>query len=96
MGPVAIKMYDKLGRVLRIETTTNDVTFFKHHRRGLDQLDSIERVVELQIQPENRLEPLAGDRRGQHSIRINQRYRICFSWSDDGPDSVEIVDYHSG
>ena len=64
--------------------------------RKLDQLDSVERLDELQIPPGNRFEPLAGDRRGQHSIRINQRYRICFSWTNDGPDSVEIVDYHSG
>ena len=64
--------------------------------RKLDQLDSVERLVELQIPPGNRLEPLAGDRKGQHSIRINEGYRICFSWKDEGPDSVEIVDYHSG
>ena len=64
--------------------------------RKLDQLDSVESLAELQIPPGNRLEPLAGDRKGQHSIRINERYRICFSWTDEGPGSVEIVDYHSG
>ena len=64
--------------------------------RKLDQLDSVERLVELKIPPGNRLEALAGDRTGQHSIRINEQYRICFSWTDDGPNSVEIVDYHSG
>jgi proteic killer suppression protein len=37
---------------------------------------------------------LAGDRKGQHSIRINERYRICFAWTDLGPDDVEVVDYH--
>lgn len=42
----------------------------------------------------NRLEALQGDREGQHSIRINERWRICFVWSDDGPAQVEIVDYH--
>ena len=64
--------------------------------RKLDQLDSVERLVEPKIPPGNRLEALAGDRTGQHSIRINEQYRICFSWTDDGPNSVEIVDYHSG
>ena len=72
--------------------------------RKLDQLDSVEHLVELKISPGNRLEVLGGDRKGQPSIRINEQYRICFSWTDEGPDSVEdegpdsveIVDYHSG
>jgi proteic killer suppression protein len=51
-------------------------------------------LQELRVPPGNRLEPLSGDRMGQLSIRINDRYRICFSWSDDGPNDVEIVDYH--
>ena len=42
----------------------------------------------------NRLEALLGDRKGQHSIRINERYRICFRWTSEGPSDVEIVDYH--
>ena len=42
----------------------------------------------------NRLEPLKGDRAGQHSIRINKRWRVCFRWEQDGPHDVEIVDYH--
>ena len=48
----------------------------------------------LRVPPGNRLEPLTGDRNGQHSIRINQRYRICFAWTDSGPANVEIADYH--
>ncbi len=48
----------------------------------------------LRIPPGNRLEALAGDRTGQHSIRINQQWRICFRWSDGGCDDVEICDYH--
>jgi proteic killer suppression protein len=44
--------------------------------------------------PSNRLEALRGDRDGQHSIRINQQWRVCFVWLDDGPHDVEIVDYH--
>jgi toxin HigB-1 len=50
--------------------------------------------VDLRLPPGNRLEALTGNRRGQHSIRINDQYRICFLWTDEGPDLVEIVDYH--
>jgi proteic killer suppression protein len=49
---------------------------------------------ELRVPPGNHLEALSGDRKGQHSIRINDQYRVCFVWSDLGPDQVEIVDYH--
>ncbi len=62
--------------------------------RKLDQLDSVALLEELRIPPGNRLEVLSGDRKGQYSIRINDRYRICFAWSDDGPSDVHIVDYH--
>lgn len=49
---------------------------------------------DLRAPPNNRLESLLGDRLGQHSIRINDQYRICFVWSDAGASQVEIVDYH--
>lgn len=62
--------------------------------RKLDQLDSVERLDELRLPPGNHLEALWADRKGQHSIRINERYRICFRWTDLGPSEVEIVDYH--
>jgi proteic killer suppression protein len=62
--------------------------------RKLDQLDSVVELDELRIPPGNRLESLKGGRRGQHSIRINSQYRICFIWSASGPQQVEIVDYH--
>lgn len=62
--------------------------------RKLDQLDSAVVLDDLRVPPGNRLEALAGDRAGQHSIRINDQYRICFRWTDAGPSSVEIVDYH--
>jgi proteic killer suppression protein len=62
--------------------------------RKLDQLDSVESLNELRIPPGNRLEELSGDRKGQHSIRINDQYRICFAWTVSGPDQIEIVDYH--
>lgn len=62
--------------------------------RKLDQLDSVSALAELRIPPSNRLEALSGDRKGQYSIRINDQYRICFIWTEKGPDQVEIVDYH--
>ncbi len=62
--------------------------------RKLDQLDSITALQELRIPPGNRLEALSGDWKGQYSIRINDQYRVCFLWTEHGPDQVEIVDYH--
>lgn len=62
--------------------------------RKLELLDSVIHLDELKVPPGNRLEALSGDRRGQFSIRINDQYRICFKWTDAGPDEVEIVDYH--
>ena len=62
--------------------------------RKLAMLDAAEILADLRIPPGNRLEKLRGDREGQYSIRINQQWRICFSWSDAGPEDVEIVDYH--
>ena len=63
--------------------------------RRLVILDSAEAFEDLSSLRSNRLELLAGDRKGQHSIRINQQWRICFCRADDGPCDVEIVDYHS-
>lgn len=62
--------------------------------RKLDQLDSAGALTDLRAPPGNRLETLAGDREGQHSIRVNDRYRICFVWTDSGAGQVEILDYH--
>ncbi|MCO5182516.1 MAG: type II toxin-antitoxin system RelE/ParE family toxin [Anaerolineae bacterium] len=62
--------------------------------RKLEQLDSAEFLDDMRIPPGNRLEALTGNRPGQHSIRINQQYRICFIWTSSGPDEVEITDYH--
>jgi proteic killer suppression protein len=62
--------------------------------RKLDQLDNVTRLQSLAVPPGNRLEALAGDRVGQFSIRINERWRLCFRWSDEGAEDVEIVDYH--
>ncbi len=62
--------------------------------RKMDQLDSIQYLEELRIPPGNRFESLSGDRKGEYSIRINDQYRICFIFEDNGPDKVEITDYH--
>jgi proteic killer suppression protein len=62
--------------------------------RKLQQLDMAAKLDDLRIPPGNRLEPLRGDRRGQHSIRINDKYRVWFIWTDAGVEKVEVVDYH--
>ena len=62
--------------------------------RRLQILDSATSLVDLAGLPSNRLEALHGDRQGQHSIRINDQWRVCFVWREDGPHEVEIVDYH--
>jgi proteic killer suppression protein len=62
--------------------------------RKLNQVHAAGGLQDLRIPPGNRLEALKGDRKGQHSIRINDQWRICFRWTPAGPDAVEIVDYH--
>ena len=62
--------------------------------RRLQMLDSATSLADLAGLPSNRLEALAGDRRGQHSIRINDQWRVCFVWREEGAHEVEIVDYH--
>lgn len=81
-------------------------TLFKegHHRsfgtasasalRKLKQLDLVEALDQLRIPPGNRLEALRGNRAGQHSIRVNDQYRVCFRWTEQGPEDVAIIDYH--
>jgi proteic killer suppression protein len=62
--------------------------------RKLVQLDAAERLDDLRVPPGNRLEALKGDRRGQHSIRVNDQWRVCFRWRDGDAHDVEIVGYH--
>jgi toxin HigB-1 len=62
--------------------------------RKLQQLDSAVDLESLRAPPGNKLEALQGDRKGQHSIRINDQWRVCFVWTSQGPVDVEIVDYH--
>lgn len=63
-------------------------------RRKLTQLNRVRSLGELSVPPGNRLERLRGDRAGQHSIRINHQYRVCFRWEDRYADDVEVTDYH--
>ena len=63
-------------------------------RRKLEYLHRARRLLDLQAPPGNRLEALKGDRKGQHSIRINDQWRICFVWNEGNAEKVEIVDYH--
>lgn len=62
--------------------------------RKLRLLNNARRLEDMRVPPGNRLEALKGERRGQHSIRINDQWRICFIWSDNNAHQVEIVDYH--
>ncbi len=66
----------------------------KPARRKLDMLHGARTLNDLRVPPANRLEALSGDRKGQHSIRINDQWRICFVWTEEGPENVEIIDYH--
>ncbi len=63
------------------------------HRKLL-MIDAATALEDLRVPPGNRLEALKGDRKGQHSIRVNQQWRVCFLWTARGPTRVEIVDYH--
>jgi proteic killer suppression protein len=63
-------------------------------RRKLRQLEIARQLHDLRVPPGNRLEPLVGNRAGQHSIRVNDQFRVCFRWTSAGAQDVEIVDYH--
>jgi proteic killer suppression protein len=76
---------ERVRRFVRIESVA---------MRKLAMLNRAERLEDLRVPPGNRLEALKGDRAGQHSIRINDQFRVCFVWTMDGPKDVEIVDYH--
>lgn len=76
------------------ETRRFPATLHRIAIRKLTQLDVATQLDTLRIPPGNRLEALQGDRDGQHSIRINEQWRVCFVWTEDGPADVEITDYH--
>jgi proteic killer suppression protein len=82
------------GRRSKAALKTCPESLWKIATRKLDQLDSAIDLLDLRIPPGNRLEKLSGNRLGQHSIRINQQYRILFVWTPQGPEEVEILDYH--
>ena len=67
---------------------------FPAARRKLGMLDAAPTLRSLMVPPGNKLHALKGDRAGQHAVRINDQFRICFVWTDNGPTNVEIVDYH--
>jgi len=81
----ALARGDRVKRFVSVESVA---------RRKLRQLEIAGRLDDLRIPPGNRLEALKGDRGGQHSIRVNDQYRVCFRWTAAGPEDVEIVDYH--
>ncbi|MCE2560009.1 MAG: type II toxin-antitoxin system RelE/ParE family toxin [Acidobacteria bacterium] len=83
---------EKLFRRERSRAVPGSLT--KVALRKLLIMDAADGLEDLRVPPGNRLEKLKGDRVGQHSIRINDRYRICFSWTAAGAEAVEIVDYH--
>ena len=81
----ALHRRNRIPRWVNIEAVT---------RRKLDQLDAAGALRDLASPPGNRLEALRGDRKGQHSIRVNDQWRLCFVWTPQGPKDVEIVEYH--
>jgi proteic killer suppression protein len=82
------------GKATQAARRTCPIGLWRVATRKLDQLDSVVSLEELRKPPGNRFEALRGDRKGQYSIRINDQYRICFVWTEQGPDEVEVVDYH--
>jgi proteic killer suppression protein len=82
------------GENTRLARKTCPESLWRVAARKLDQLDSVSVLQDLNVPPGNRLEALSGERTGQHSIRINDQFRICFIWTDKGPDQVQILDYH--
>jgi proteic killer suppression protein len=96
-----------VGRVIRSFASKETEFFFEERKsrlfppdiqrvalRKLAQLHAVTELKHLSVPPGNRLEALKGSRKGAHSIRINNQWRICFVWKADGPHEVEIVDYH--
>lgn len=90
---------NKLAEALFHGLSVKELRYFPKilHRiavRKLTQLDMATRLVTLSVPPGNRLEALKGNWKGFHSIRINDQWRICFRWTDQGPEAVQVVDYH--
>ncbi len=82
---------EKLANGRRIRRFVN---FERVALRKIRQLQAAGQLDDLKVPPGNMLEALSGDRQGQHSIRINRQFRVCFRWTKAGAEDVEIVDYH--
>ena len=82
------------GADTRVARATCPKQLWPIARRKLDQLNRVAALRELSVPPGNRLERLRRDRVGQHSIRINEQFRVCFRWNKEYADEVEITDYH--
>lgn len=82
----------RLFRLEKVRSVPPDIQ--RTALRKLVQIHAVTALLQLRSPPGNRLEALKGDRKGQHSIRINDQWRICFRWETDGAYNVEIVDYH--
>ena len=76
------------------ETVRRFAAIAKIARRKLDMLDAAHALEDLRVPPGNRLERLKSDRASQFSIRVNDQWRLCFVWTEDGPEEAEMVDYH--
>lgn len=86
---------DLIGQVLTGKARKGfPADIFRVAVRKVAMLQAAVQLDDLRVPPGNRLEALTGDRAGQHSIRINDQWRLCFKWTDSGPEDVEIVDYH--
>jgi len=83
------------GAVFEGETCARFANIRSTLERKLAMLDAARLLADLKSPPGNKLEPLLGDRKGQHSIRVNDQFRLCFTWTQAGPEGVECVDYHS-
>jgi len=84
----------RAAKLMRMERVVELANIEDQARTRLIRLDSATSLEDLRAFRGNRLEALAGDRKGQFSIRINDQYRICFKWKPEGPTDVEITDYH--
>lgn len=82
------------GRPTKLVRRTLPQSLWRQGGKKLDALAAAAILEDLRIPPGNRLEALKGDRKGEHSIRINDQYRICFRWTPNGPEDVQVVDYH--
>lgn len=81
-------------RDTRAARSTCPQTIWKVAGRKLDMVAQATKLSDLRVSPNNRLHPLDGNRKGQHAIRINDQYRVCFRWTERGAEAVEVTDYH--